>query len=143
MCVLSEHTYKAVSLLSVLHAAAATVTDQLVLLAVCAVAIYCTPSSRVLLLRQNKVHIKLYLSLVSPELLRGFALLLQVFDSEATLLLLFALLVMSLQFLAFQCLTNIRSAKLVACAGAVLACRAALKLLFYSPADVARLGFIM
>jgi hypothetical protein len=115
----------------------------MVLIAVCAIALYCTPSSRALLMKQNKVHIKLYLSLVSPELLRGFALLLQAFDSEATLLLLFALLVVSLQFLAFQCLTNIRSAKLVVCAGAVLACRAALKLLFYSTADIARLGFIM
>ena len=93
--------------------------------------------------KQGKMNTKLYLCLVSPELLRLFAVLLRIFDSEASLLLLFGLLTLSIQFLSFQCLTNIRTTKIVICALSVVALRLGLKYCLFSKSDIWNLGIIM
>lgn len=117
--------------------------DQAVLIAACACVLYATPAARQALLKVNKSHTKVYLALVAPELLRGFALLLQMFDTEVAPLVLFALLILSLQMLALQCLTGLRTAKLVACAATIAVARAALKLVLFHRGDCARLGYLM
>lgn len=135
------HTLNVWTLLQVVSCA---FMEQLIIVLVAAVALYCTPSAKAALLKQNKCYIKTYLVLVSPELIRVFAVMLQIFDTETTLLTLFGLLILSIQFLAFQCLTNIRTAKVVACAVAVLACRVAVNYcIFYSQTDLLLLGVIM
>jgi hypothetical protein len=113
------------------------------LIAACTAVLYVTPTARAAVSKLNKSNIKLYLALISPELLRGFVLLLQMFDDEAALLVLFALLVLSLQMLAFQCLSGVRPAKLVACAVVVALGRATVTLLLFSRGDAARLGLLM
>lgn len=143
MHVLEETAYSKTSALMLLHLVGACLLDQIIVVIVCGIALYLTPSAIAALSKQNKSHVKLYLAAVSPELLRGFALLLQVFDSGSTLLFLFAILVLSIQFLSFQCLTNIRTGKLFVCAACVVALRVALKYAFYTQHDITRLGFLM
>mmetsp|Transcript_25730 Transcript_25730/g.42932 ORF Transcript_25730/g.42932 Transcript_25730/m.42932 type:complete len:213 (+) Transcript_25730:407-1045(+) len=50
------------------------------------------------------MKVKIYLALACPELLRVFAIMLQIFDDEPSLLFLTGLLTVSLQLLALQCL---------------------------------------
>lgn len=136
--------YHTINLWIILHVVACALIEQLIIVSIAALTLYCTPSAMTALLKQNKCYIKTYLVLVSPELIRMFAVMLQIFDTEATLLSLFGVLILSIQFLAFQCLTNIRTAKIVVCATAVLVCRVAVNyLVFYSRSDLLLLGVIM
>lgn len=141
--VLRESAYQHISIAGVAHVAVASVLDHLVLVATAMTAMYLSPSVRAALSSTHRGSTRAYLGLAAPELLRGFALVLQVFDGEAVLLVLFALLTLSLQALALQCLTETRSYRLAAGVAVVVAARWALNLLFYSQADVARIGYIM
>lgn len=135
--------YQVLNLSTILHVIACAAIEQLILVCIAALSLYCTPSALVALQKQNKWYIKTYLVLVSPELIRIFAMMLQIFDTESTLLTLFGVLILSIQFLAFQCLTSIRTAKIVACAAAVVACRVAVNYgVFYSREDLLLLGII-
>lgn len=141
--VLWDTAYKNINIWSVIHVLGASVADQLMLISLAAACLYLTPTARAALGRQSRVFIKLYLSLASPELIRGIAIILQIFDNESSMLLLLALLILSIQFLCFQCLTNIRTIKLVLCAVLVAAGRIALRYAMYSPSDIWKLGFIL
>jgi len=140
---LRDTAYKNINMGSILHVIGASIADQLILISLAAACLYLTPSARAALGRQSRVFIKLYLSLASPELIQGAAIILQIFDTESSMLFLLALLILSIQFLCFQCLTNIRTIKLVLCAVLVAAGRIALRYAMYSPSDIWKLGLIM
>lgn len=140
---LGDSAYKNLTLRALLHVVGVSISDQIILIALAAAVLYLTPSATAVLLKQNRVLIKLYLSLASAELIRGFAIILQIFDGESGVLLLVGLLILSIQFLCFQCLTNIRTVKLVLCAALVVASRMAVRYAMFSSSDMWKLGFIM
>ena len=141
--VLRGSVYRELNIISIMHVVCASIIDQVILVAFAAVCLYFTPFATAALVKQNRIWVKLYLSLVSPELIRGFALILQIFDSESSMLFLVGCLILSLQFLCFQCLTNIRTTKLVVCAVLVVLSRIAVRYDMYSLPDIWNLGVIM
>lgn len=140
---LRDTAYKTLTIATVAHVLGTSITDQIILIALAAAVLFLTPTAKAALVKQNRVLVKLYLSLVSPELIRGFAIILQIFDSESSMLTLVGLLILSIQFLCFQCLTNIRTIKLVVCAVLVVACRVAVRYVLFSMTDIWKLGIIM
>jgi len=86
--------------------------EHLAFVAVMAMFLYFSPVSRYLFAHQSKLKRKLYMALAFPELFKTLVVLLQVFDSEPSLLLLFGALVISMQHASLQSITNIKSIQL-------------------------------
>jgi hypothetical protein len=142
--VLRNTAYKTFNGGTIFHLLGVSLLEQLTLLTVASVLVYCSASVKTKLAqhKHNNIYTKLYLSLIFPELLRIFAIVIQVFDTEPVLLLLFASLILSIQFLTFHCLTNIRMSQLAACVVAVIVLKVATNYAIYSLSDLYLLGII-
>lgn len=99
-------------------------------------------TSRALQVKGNNMVNKVYLSVGFPEILKLVAILLQMFDNEGNLLFLIGLLTLSIQCMAFRCLTNLGKDKIVLAALMTITIRTLVKYVFYTTQDILRIGVI-
>ncbi len=145
LIVLHDTAYQHITSRTVLHVCAASVLEHVSFMAATALSLYCVQGTRSLVFsRQNKLRYKIYLYLALPELLKLLLVVLQIFDSEASLLILVGLLLLSVQHTALESLLGTASQRHLVLGGCVaVLVRVAVKRCFYSTYDVYLSGVIV
>ena len=102
---------------------------------------YIHPIRRQIQVSNQDLSLKVYLSLLFPEIFRSIAIMLYVFDVESELLFLLGLVIVSIQYEALRSVLNATPALTLAVAFilAVLA-RFLVKMILYKTSDVVLLG---
>ena len=149
--VLRNTAYKhtAVEALSILHSMASNILEHFLFVGTIAFYLYFIPSNAVppkhnLYAKQNKMmKYKLYLIFAVPELLKLLVMVLQIFDTETTLLITVGSLLLSLQFVAYECLTTLSLRHLLLSMMLAVLVRFAVKCIFYNIQNVYLSGIVL
>eukprot|EP01035_Chromulina_nebulosa_P028803 gene28803-38083_t len=148
-------SYPTVFSVQILVALFASVSEMLVCIIIMVLSIWCLPSGigRQLLSNgatnsrphwtMSPLYIKIYLAIVGPELLKGIAIFLRLFDSEASLLLLCGLLQNSLQIAAIRALTGLSTKHIAVCVFCAAVCKCSVRSCFYNSEEVWAMGVIL
>jgi hypothetical protein len=143
LCVLHHTRYEHfLTIGALLHLLVSTVVEHIIFVLSAAVVLWLSPNARYLMNGPSKLLRKIYLALAFPEIFKFTAVLLQMFDNEATILLLIGALITSVQLKALQSVTNVNSHRLIMIISAAVVSRVVVRLLFYQLSDIYLLGFI-
>ena len=142
LVILREATYRHVTVKTFTMLAFSCAIDIHFFIACIYLLLYLTPRAK-LVFQNKRTLVSIYLAIAFPEMLKIIAILLHAFDSESSLLFLFGLLIISIQFTSLQCLLSDVKILFIALEFIVaVILRVLLKRLFFSWSDIHLMGVL-